>query len=92
MKPHPYHLQLMKESIRKKMKGDHRIPLTHYDRKELVEKHGVTISVNHIHKVLSDSEKAQKGFYQHTLNELVRYIGYEDWNAFIRDNQLPEQY
>ena len=89
MIPHPYHLKLMKDSIRKKLKGDHRIKLTHYDRKELVEKHGVNISINHIHKVLCDTDKAPKGFYQLTLNELVRYIDYQDWNDFIRRNPVP---
>ncbi len=86
---HPYHFRLMRLLVRKKVKGDHRIPLTCADRVELVEEEKVDLSRDHILKVLTESDSPPQNHIQRALNEVVRLIGYKDWNEFLRKNPLP---
>ena len=85
-----FHLMYVKVLFRKKKKGSCHIKLTSYDRVELIKKDGIKISVNHIHKVLRDSWRAPCSFQQNTMNELVSYLGYTDWNDFLLRHPVPK--
>jgi len=87
---HPYHYQLLRCLIRLKLKGDHRIPLTCLDRKQLVEEMKLSISISHIIKVLSEGERARDNLSQHVLNELMRFAMEQSWNDFLKQNPVPE--
>lgn len=84
-----FHLMYVKVLIRKKKKGSCYIKLTNFDRIELIEKDGIKISTAHIHKVLRDSWRAPCSFQQNTMNELVIYLGYKDWNDFLLKHPVP---
>jgi hypothetical protein len=87
---HPYHYRLMRCLVRQKVKGDHRIPLTCADREALVDSMGLQVSKSHILKVLSEGERARDRLSQFVLDELMRCIGQQDWNAFLRHNPVPD--
>lgn len=72
------------------MKGCHRIKLTCADRKSLVKSKQVTCSEGHILKVLNEGDKVLLAHSQYTLNEIIATVDYEDWNAFLRANPVPE--
>lgn len=76
--------------VRQKVKGDHRIPLTCADRRELADKQQLRISKDHLMKVLSEGDRAPRQLSQFVLDELVRYAGHEDWNDFLRQNPVPD--
>ncbi|MCF8256577.1 MAG: hypothetical protein K9J06_03435 [Flavobacteriales bacterium] len=87
---HPYHYQLMRDLVRIKVKGDHRIPLTCADRLSLVANKNVHISKAYIMKVLSEGDCAPCHLSQSVLDELMRFAGHTDWNSFLRKNPVPE--
>jgi hypothetical protein len=89
---HSYHFRLMRYLVRKKVKGDHRIPLTCADRVELVEEEKLLVSKDLILKVLTESDNPNLNHRQFALNEVVRLIDYKDWNDFLRKNPLPEAF
>jgi hypothetical protein len=86
-----FHLTLIKALICLKKKGSARLALTYRDRCELVTVDGVKLSESHIQKVLSNSKNAACSFNQNTMDELARYVGYKDWNDFLRKNKIPPQ-
>ena len=89
---HPYHLRLMHALIRKKVKGDHRIKLTVADREQLVDTMQLSISKSHIVKVLNEGKRKPVSLSQHTLDQVVRVVDHENWNAFLQTNPVPSQY
>ena len=90
MMVHPFHYRLLKYMIRKKMKGDHRALLSCADRLDYLKEHGLKLSETLIKRILCEDGLPPPSLLQHTLNELVRGVGYRDWNAFIRANPVPE--
>jgi hypothetical protein len=87
-----FQLMYVKVRFRKKKKGSCTIKLTNSDRLELIEKDGIKLSPNHIHKVLRDTWRAPCSFQQNTMNELVIYLGYKDWNDFLLKHPVPPSF
>ena len=76
--------------MRHQLKGDYRIPLTCADRQKLVDGHKLQVSKSYILKVLSEGQCAPKQLSQFLLDGLMRCVGLEDWNDFLRQNPVPE--
>jgi|GEM_PF-2167081 len=89
---HPYHFRLMRCLIRKKVKGDHRIPLTCADRVALVKDHKLKVSEHYILKVLSEGDSLHQTPSQYVLDDVVRTIDHKNWNEFLRKNPIPEKF
>lgn len=87
---HPYHFQLVRCLIRKKVKGDHHIPLTCADRESLADSLNLSVSKSKMVKVLREKGHEHRSLSQHTMDQLVRYVGYSDWNDFLRKNPVPD--
>jgi len=85
-----FHLLTIKVLVRIKKKGCMYSKLTHRDRVELVVIDKIGISISHIHKVLSDSDSALWSFNQDTMDKLARYVGFKDWNDFMKHYPLPD--
>ncbi|MCF8463893.1 MAG: hypothetical protein K9G41_03570 [Flavobacteriales bacterium] len=78
--------------IRKKVKGDHQIPLTCADRVALVKEHKLQVSEHYILKVLSESNNLFQNHSQYILDQVVGIIDYKVWNEFLRKNPIPEAF
>jgi hypothetical protein len=90
MMAHPFHFRLLKYKIRIKMKGDHRALLTCADRLAYRKANGLKLSETYMIRVLCEEGRPPLMLSQHTLDQLVKGIGYSDWNELLRNNPLPE--
>jgi len=90
MMVHPYHFRLIKYMIRIQLKGNHHSLLSCADRWEYRKAHGLTLSEAYIKKVLRENGPPPDRLSQHTMDQLVKGLGYCNWNEFARTNPLPE--
>lgn len=90
MLAHPYHFELLRGLIRRKLKGDHRIPLSCADRLKLVTELGAKVAESYVTKVLSESNRNPRYLSQFVLDQLARTTGHADWNELLRKNPVPD--
>ncbi len=55
----------------------------------LVENLNLKVSKGYIVKVLSEGDRKITSLSQFVLDQLAHAIDYTDWNAFLRDNPVP---
>lgn len=89
MKIHPYHFLLLKYKVNEKVKGHYLIPLCNDDCRQIGRPYAIKVSAGYLQKLLKPKCLLPERLAAHTLNELAMYVGYKNWNDFLRQNPVP---